>query len=168
MKKLLVIALTCSVAFAGALGCEKVQLGGDETKQETPMATPEQTMPDKSISAATVVVGDKSWTVEIAASDAERMKGLGGRDALAAKSGMWFIFPADAQDPFWMKDTNFDLDMIFVGPDMKIVDVKSGNVKLTESLVQPQAPYRYVLETNAGESLGLKAGDVVEYRLGPK
>ena len=132
------------------------------------MATPEQTMPDKSISAATVVVGDKSWTVEVAASDAERMKGLGGRDALAASSGMWFVFPVDAQDPFWMKDTHFDLDIIFVGPDMKIVDVKPGNVKMTETLVQSQAPYRYVLEVNAGESEGMKAGDVVEYRIGPK
>ncbi len=176
MKKLLFVVMASAIAFTFALGCEKVQMTGEQTTQEeSAMLKPEQITPEKAISAATIVIGDKTWTVEVASTDEERIKGLGGRDSLAAKTGMWFLFPADAQDPFWMKDMNFPLDLVFVGSDMKVVYVKTNvpnhekDYAYTEAdYITSTAPYRYVLEVSAGEAAGVAPGTVVEYRVGPK
>lgn len=168
MKRFVMMCVAVAVAFTFSVGCEKMQPTQDSAKKEEAMVIPETGMPAKALSAATIVIGGKTWTVEVASTEQERIKGLGGRDSLAANSGMWFVFPGDSTDPFWMKDTNFDLDIIFVGADMKVVDVKPGNIKLSETLIQPAAPYRYALEVNTGESAGIAAGTLVEYRMGPK
>jgi uncharacterized membrane protein (UPF0127 family) len=115
-----------------------------------------------------VAVGDKNWTVEIAQTEQERIRGLSGRQSLAPNSGMWFIFPADSEDEFWMQGMNFDLDIVFVGEDMKVINVARGDKNNPTDRIAPAGPYRYVLETAAGSADGLQAGDVVEYRIGPK
>ncbi len=163
MKKIVVSVLVIATAFAFALGCEKMK--GVEPPEAVEVT---EEMPKASVSAASVVIGDKSWTVEVATTDEERMKGLGGRESIASNTGMWFVFPAESTDPFWMKDTAFDLDMIFVGSDMKVVDVKLGNKKLTEDLIQPSTAYRYVLEIPAGGGMGIALGTIVDYRMGPQ
>ena len=52
--------------------------------------------------------------------------------------------------------------------DMKVVDVKLGNVKLTDNLIQPSTTYRYVLEIPVGEGVGIVPGAIVDYRMGPQ
>jgi len=167
MKKILVGVMVIAMGLVLAIGCEKAQVT-EEMQEQIVSEMAEDTMtPQKSVSAATVVIGNKNWTVEVASTDEERMKGLGGRDSLSPNTGMWFVFPADSQDPFWMKDTKFNLDMVFVGDDMKIKDLKLNNVAMTDTLIQPASPYRYVLEVNAGEGGGLSVGDTVNYQVGP-
>lgn len=165
MKRLMVaVMVAASVAL---VGCEQMQEPeGDALPEEGPKATEAAEQP--SVAAPTVVIGDQSWTVEVAATPKERIKGLGGRESLSSGTGMWFVFPDDSSDPFWMKDTNFNLDMVFVGSDMKVVDVKLDNAALTEDLIQPADAYRYVLEVPAGDAAEVEVGDVVDYRVGPQ
>jgi len=169
MKRLIIFVLTAVVASAFALSCEKATVGGGQAEEEMAMKSTETTGPE-SLSATTVTVNGKSWTAEVAKTFDERVKGLGDRESVPANFGMWFVFPnppGQVQDPFWMKDTNFDLDMIFVDQNMKVVDVKPGNKALSETLITPVAPYLYVLEVNAGEASGVKVGDTVSVSMGP-
>lgn len=165
MKRIVTGMMVIAMAMVMAMGCEKAQVTEEMTEG---VEMPEGAMPEKGVSAATVVIGDKSWTVEVASTPEERTSGLGGRESLPANFGMWFVFPDDSQDPFWMKDTKFNLDMIFVGNDMKVKDIKPNNAALTETLIQPVSPYRYVLEINAGEVAGVNIGDTVVYQMGPQ
>lgn len=155
--------------FAGVAACEKASLDEAQVSQEKGLeVTGQATLPETAVSAPTVAIADKNWTVEIATSDEERTSGLSGRESLPEGYGMWFVFEEDIQDPFWMKDTKFNLDIVFVGKDMKIVDIKRNNVALSEDLIVPASKYLYVLEINEGESADLNIGDVVVYSLGPK
>src|SRR6185295_3407438 len=56
-------------------------------------------------------------TLEVAADDATRQRGLMYRDRLADGHGMLFVFDAETEHAFWMKNTVIPLDMIFIGAD---------------------------------------------------
>lgn len=168
-----IISFLCLFVFLAAAGCEKVSLGpGGENKQKG-VETMEETAP-ASVNVSTIAIrsGEKEINVnaEIAVSPEERAKGLMGRESLPKNYGMWFVFPYDVKDPFWMKDTLISLDIIFVGPDMKIVDIFENAVPESTRLIEPKSFYRYVLEVAAGFTTenGIKIGDMVEQRIGPK
>ncbi len=157
--------------------CEKAKLAqtGEEEGKQT-QAVQEASMPSGSINVANITVhtqGGKSINVpvEIATTEEQRIHGLMGRSELPFKTGgMWFVFAEDMTDPFWMKDTSIPLDIIFVGPDMKIVDIKANTTPNSEEKLYPPGPYRYVLEVAAGFALtnGLAAGDQAVYGIGPQ
>jgi len=122
------------------------------------------------VALATIVIGDHDFSAEIAKSDAERAKGLMGRESLAKNFGMWFEFPQMGNYKFWMKDTMIPLDLLFIDSDMKVVDIiKNTSPNSTETL-SSSAPFQYVLELNAGaaDEDEIKIGDTVEKRIGPK
>ena len=50
---------------------------------------------------------------------------------------------------FWMKDTPMALDLVFIGQDGVIKAVKQGE-PLSEALITPGQPVRFVLELKAG------------------
>ena len=77
---------------------------------------------------------------------------------------MLFIFPTPTVPQFWMKDTLFPLDFIWINQDLKIAGVER-NV-LPESFpatFSPAKPVRYVLEVNAGltDNFNIQVGDSV-------
>lgn len=168
MKRIAMVILAVAVMGGFAFGCEKAAMDAAQPGEASESKTAE-TGPE-GFTAATVTSGDKSWTVEVARTEEERRAGLSGRESMPSNFGMWFIFPDPpgvVQDPFWMKGMNYDLDMIFVGPDMKIVDIKSGEKNQPEAFITPVAPYLYVLEVNAGEAASLSVGDAVQASVGP-
>lgn len=165
MKRLgFVIVLIGAVML---MGCEKAKVMPIEGQKQDVTATA------GSVNLATIAIytADKivNITAELAVTDEERMKGLMGRESIPANFGMWFVFPSEVQDAFWMKDTLIPLDMIFVGSDMKIVDIIANAVPRSEELLRPKAPYNYVLEVNGGVAAadGIAIGDSVEKRIGP-
>lgn len=104
------------------------------------------------------------FQVEVAASPADQQRGLMFRTALGPNEGM--IFPNDPPQlrSFWMKNTVLPLDIIYIGPDRRVLNIVSGVPYSTESL--PSAgPVINVLELNAGRAatLGIKAGDTVAW-----
>src|SRR5262249_34533166 len=65
--------------------------------------------------------GSVRITIEVAADDATRTRGLMYRTELADGHGMLFVFDDVTDHAFWMKNTVIPLDMIFIGPDHRIV-----------------------------------------------
>ncbi|MFA4955027.1 MAG: DUF192 domain-containing protein [Patescibacteria group bacterium] len=68
--------------------------------------------PERAVS----IQGEK-FTLEVADNDATRIKGLSGRENLAPDRGMLFIFDKPGKYPFWMKDTEIPLDIIWIKGD---------------------------------------------------
>lgn len=117
----------------------------------------------------TIRQGDSSATidVEIARTLTERQQGLMYRQELAESAGMLFLHAEDVQFGFWMKNTYVALDIAYIAADGRVLEVRHGR-PLDETVLQPAAPYRYVLETNDGwfERHGLGPGARMEIREG--
>ncbi len=62
----------------------------------------------------TITIGSATIQAEVEDTDASREQGLSGRTSLADGAGMLFIFDAPGKYGFWMKDMNFNIDMVFI------------------------------------------------------
>ncbi len=87
--------------------------------------------------------------VEIADTDEERQTGLMGRTALPEDAGMLFVFGAEQQLSFWMKDTLIPLSIAFIDSEGRIVDIQDMQ-PLDEAPHPSAAPAQYALEVNQG------------------
>lgn len=96
-------------------------------------------------------VGDSTIKTQVAQSAQEKERGLSGRESLAEDEGLLFVFDRPGFYPFWMKDMNFPIDIIWIGGDKKIVDLSENITPETfpQTFVS-KVPARYVLEVNAG------------------
>jgi uncharacterized membrane protein (UPF0127 family) len=114
---------------------------------------------DVTVTAGTTVA---RLNVEIAATEAERERGLMERTALADSAGMLFLFASDTTIGFWMKDTLSALDIAYLDASGKVVGIVHGK-PLDETVLPPPGPYRYTLEVAGGwfERHGLGVGAVV-------
>ena len=104
-------------------------------------------------------------TVEIAATGTEREIGLMHRTSLAPNSGMLFVFPSDATQRFWMKDTLIPLDMVWIDSQKRVIHIEKNAapcpvIRRECPSYGPDAPARYVLELSSGaaDRLGIKPG----------
>ena len=103
------------------------------------------------------------FSVEVAATNEERSKGLMFRRELGARQGMLFLFPKPGRLSFWMKNTLIPLDMIFVSSDWRVVGVVANAVPLTEDPRMVEGESQYVLEFAGGTAAreGIVAGGKV-------
>jgi len=106
-----------------------------------------------------------SFAVEIADTPSKREMGLQYRHELAADRGMIFLFPAESQQSFWMKNTPLPLDMIFINHERKIVGIVEQTAPFSLDPRSVGAPSQYVLEINGGlaKRHAIKAGDAVRF-----
>ncbi|MFI4970420.1 MAG: DUF192 domain-containing protein [Lysobacterales bacterium] len=116
---------------------------------------------------ASVELKGKSYSIEIAETDAAREHGLMDRPGMAADHGMLFVFQDDTPRSFWMKNTKIALDMLFFDADRRLVSVQHAAQPCVADPCPPYssgAPARYVLELNAGQAskLGLAPGDEMQ------
>lgn len=107
-------------------------------------------------------------SAEVAATTDTRAQGLSGREKLADTSGMLFLFPDTAIHPFWMKNTHFPLDIIWIN-NHKVVEsvtLPAETVELTPAHT-PTAKANAVLELTAGSTkiYGIKKGDNIRWTL---
>lgn len=106
------------------------------------------------------------FIVEVARTPEEQRYGLMNRQSLAADRGM--VFPYDPPQPvgFWMRNTLIPLDMIFIGPDGRILRIEANTVPLSLDPVVSGGPVEAVLEIAGGRSaeLGIATGDKVEWK----
>lgn len=113
-------------------------------------------------------VGNTIITIEVAVTEAQKQKGLGGRSGLPDNHGMLFPYDHKEQFEFWMRGMQFPLDFIWI--DGKTVADISENIPPPEGaekpvIIKPSVPVDRVLEVNAGSValIGIKVGDTVEY-----
>lgn len=117
-----------------------------------------------------IVSNDRvSLKLEVADTSEKREQGLSGREDLGNFDGMLFVFPELSYQTFWMKDMNFDLDMIWLDEKGTVVQIDrnvkaSGydqeNPDLSEK-ISSRSEIKYVLELNSGKSdlLNIRVGD---------
>jgi uncharacterized protein len=111
--------------------------------------------------------------VEVAATDAERQRGLMGRPELEEKRGMLFVFEEERPLSFWMKNTLIPLSIAYIDSEGRIVDLQDmepGDPEASDAELPryPSAePARYALEVNRGffEERGVEVGDEVDLPL---
>jgi len=110
------------------------------------------------------------FLVELARNDFERARGLMFRASLAADQGMLFIFDSQGEYPFWMKNTQIPLDIIWIDEDRKVVFISADTspcLQATCESIDPQKLAKYVLELNGGaaQKIGLEMGDQLSFLL---
>jgi hypothetical protein len=108
--------------------------------------------------------GDRSFSIEIADTSAEREAGLMFRRTMADDHGMLFVFERTGEVDFWMKNTPMALDLVFVGQDGRVKAIKRGEPE-SEAIISPGQPVRFVLELKAGTAAkdGIKEGDFLRH-----
>jgi len=117
-----------------------------------------------------VVLAGHSFSVEIAATDAARERGLMYRTHLAAGHGMLFVYPNAQLRYFWMKHTLIPLDILFFDAQRRLINVSADTPPCKADpcpTYVSATPAQYVLELNAGvaEKLAVKPGDLLAIRL---
>ncbi len=113
-----------------------------------------------------VVLGGKSFNVEVARTEFELERGLSGHKPLADNEGMIFVFSKPDRHGFWMKDMNFPIDILWIDENFKIVHIeKSVLPQSFPKVFYPEASVLYVLEISAGltSDLLVKVGDQVVF-----
>ncbi len=133
---------------------------------------------------AGVKISGKTYFLEIAADNAKRMLGLGGRTQIADDGGMIFVFPAGqvAVQGFVMRDCPIDIDIIYtdgVGRVLAMHEMKKevargeGDFKNETDMqyndrlkrYSSRYPATFAIELKAGsiKALGVKEGDLIAF-----
>ncbi|GIK84440.1 MAG: hypothetical protein BroJett025_10620 [Patescibacteria group bacterium] len=116
-----------------------------------------------------VQTGQEAITVEIVNTVESTTLGLSGRPEIGT-DGMLFIFPTKEVRYFWMKDMQFDIDIVWIA-DGKVVTVTPSVPKpLPETpdfrleTYSTGEPVNMVLElpSNDAQRLNISSGDVVQ------
>lgn len=113
-----------------------------------------------------VKISGQNIKVDLALTPAEQTQGLSGRSSLDNNTGMLFIFEYPGNYPFWMKDMNFAIDIIWLDENMKVIYIKKdARPEDYPATYGPDGDAKYVLEVASGfsEKNNLKEGDKVEF-----
>ena len=108
--------------------------------------------------------GAHKFQIELATDDAHREQGLMFRRQMPPDAGMLFIYDRTQPVAMWMKNTDLPLDMLFIGPDGHIVNIRQRAVPYSQEVIPSAGPVKAVLELNGGvvSRLGIKSGDLVK------
>lgn len=96
--------------------------------------------------------------------DSQKMElGLGKRKNICQNCGMLFVFPGPGKRSFWMKDMQFDLDILWLN-NKKIVHIEKNVSAKFAGILSPDKLADQVLEIPAGfaDKIGIKEGDLVK------
>ncbi len=109
------------------------------------------------------IVGDGAaheFTVEVAQSPAQRARGLMFRTRLEPNEGMLFLYPTRQRARMWMKDTPLSLDMLFLAPDGRVLEIAERTEPLSLATISSADPVLGVLELRGGRcaELGIVPG----------
>ena len=97
-----------------------------------------------------ISIGKAVLQVELAQTPEERAIGLSHRYSLPEGYGMLFIFENEGSHSFWMKDTHFPIDIIWINTEKEVVYIEHSVTPETfpQSFTSP-IPALYVLEIPA-------------------
>ena len=99
--------------------------------------------------------------------------GLSNHSSLPEGTGMLFVFDKPDIQRMWMKNMQFNIDMIWISDKNRIVHIEKKAIPCVPpmcDIFEPTLPAKYVLETNTGfaSSANLFDGDRVEFKNMPK
>jgi len=148
----------------GAACSPQAGTGAPAATAASPGAHPVSGLP---VAPLTVTSGGKvhRFRVELARTGEEQSRGLMFRTALGPDEGMIFPMDPPRHASFWMRNTVIPLDIIFIGPDRRILNIAANAVPYDERPLASIGPVSAVLEL-AGDkaaTLGIAAGDKVDW-----
>lgn len=111
-----------------------------------------------------VFVANNAVEAVIVDTSESRKRGLSGSEGLGPDEGMLFVFQEEGRYPFWMKDMNYPIDIIWIASGGRIVGFwEHAEPESYPRSFAPDEDALYVLEVVAGyvEAHGLKIGDTV-------
>jgi uncharacterized membrane protein (UPF0127 family) len=159
MKKIFIFGLIIFLGAIFGLLINRNQYGSDMTN------SPNQSSSENN-NYSKLKVGELLLNIEVVRDTSLQSKGLSGRKEIGS-DGMLFVFPSERMPSFWMKEMNFDLDMIWI-KDGRVLEITKNIPKPINNddrlkLYSPSQPIDQILEVNAGDStrLGIKVGDKV-------
>ena len=116
---------------------------------------------DQARVTVTTASGEHEFAVWIAADDRSREQGLMYIRELPPDRGMLFLFERPQRVAFWMKDTYLSLDLIFIDPAGRVLNVAADAKPLSLTPIQSRGDAIAVLEVIAGTArrIGLEPGD---------
>ena len=122
-----------------ATACAKTgDAGPPSAKPGAPLSGPRIETPSKSV-----------VSVEVARTEAQRARGLMGRERLGPDWGMLFVYDHEETLRFWMKNTKIPLSIAFLDDGLVVRDIQDmAPFDLTPHV--SQAPVRYALEMEQG------------------
>ena len=104
--------------------------------------------------------------IEIADTEYETQTGLMYRESMNDSQGMLFVFKDVAEHSFYMKNTLFSLDIIYIDANLKIASFQKNTTPFDEKSLPSGVPVQYVLEVKGGlaDRWGLQVGDQIEFK----
>ncbi len=172
-----IAALLAPAWLAAACDAAPPPAPSDPTAPSRP-APAAATRPDPGPASVRAEVAGETFHFELAADDATRMRGLGGRRHVPANSGMLFSFRLAAPRVFVMRDCPIPLDIAFLDEAGRVIAIHAMQAEAPrgpeetplayeQRLVQypSGAPAQFAIETAGGRlaELGLGVGDVVTF-----
>lgn len=132
--------------------------------------TPDGSMDDARSPApghAWVIFGADTVVAEVAATADQRAAGLMYREEVPDGTGMLFVFQDNEVRAFWMANTYVPLDIAYMDPSYRIVDIVQMEPLVTETYPS-SAPAMFALEVRQGwfAEQGIDVGDQAEVVFG--
>jgi uncharacterized membrane protein (UPF0127 family) len=114
---------------------------------------------------ATLSISGRKYSAMLADTPLKRAIGLMFRKSIGSNECMLFIFSKESRYGIWMHNMLFPIDIIWLGSDMRVVDMKKDAKQcrlLDCNTYVPERPARYVLEFNAGTIVkaGIRKGSI--------
>ena len=106
-----------------------------------------------------------TFDIEIAETEYETQTGLMYRSGMLENQAMLFVFDDVGWHSFYMKNTEFALDILFIDEEFKIASYRDNAQPMDEEGISSEAAVQYVLEINAGlrNKWGVSVGDRIAY-----
>jgi uncharacterized membrane protein (UPF0127 family) len=118
--------------------------------------------------AVAVFPSGAEFALEIVADPASRRLGYMFREHVGPRDGMLFVFDLPGRHSIWMKNCRVPLDIIWLDPDFRVVEIAADRQPCPEQgdcpAIAPMRMASYVLEIAAGGSAeqNLKVGDRIQ------
>ncbi len=129
---------------------------------------------DKKPASTEIKMASSTIYAQIADSDTERSLGLSYTKELGKNAGMLFIFDQIGSKNFWMRDMNYDLDIIWLDENKQVTGFFENAKRESYNKLNPSSSKvfhspeqtKYVLELNAGsiKELKIKVSDILDFK----
>ena len=163
LLSLLVAVSACADGSGGT--AEARDVNGTRPPDTAPAAVERSPMPPPG--HAWVIFGADTVVAEVAATAEERQEGLMYRDEVPDGTGMLFVFEDSRPRAFWMANTYVPLDIAYMDPSFRVVDIIAMEPLVTESYPSDAAAM-FALEVRQGwfEEKGIGVGAQAEIVFG--
>lgn len=161
------------------LGCPASDDRSADERDRTPAATDQQARASGATEGgatsalrpaaghAWVIFGADTVVAEVAATADQREQGLMYREEVPDGTGMLFVFQDNEVRAFWMANTYVALDIAYMDPSYRIVDIVQMEPLVTDTYPS-SAPAMFALEVRQGwfAEQGIGVGDQAEVVFG--